>query len=80
MQSVWTQIKIYRKKVNLKKKKKQHTPKNMKKYSNYSNKNVKNYGLPGIGGIRTHNLDILELEFFAGFGESLSNPWAIWAY
>ena len=52
----------------------------MKTYSNYSNKNVKKYGLPGIGGIRTHNLDILELEFFAGFGESLSNPWAIWAY
>ena len=34
----------------------------MKKYSNYSNENVKKYELPGIGGIRTHNLDILELE------------------
>ena len=54
-------------------------PKNMKDYSYYSNKkSKKKYGLSGIGGIRTHNLDIL--EFFAGFGESLFNPWAIWAY
>ena len=54
-------------------------PKNMKNYSYYSNKkSKKKYGLSGIGGIRTHNLDIL--EFFAGFGESLFNPWAIWAY
>ena len=75
MQSVWTQIRNFEKS--------QHTPKkkNMKKYSNYSNKYVKKiYGLSGIGGIRTHNLDILELEFFAGFGESLFNPWAIWAH
>ena len=39
---------------------------------------IKKYGLSGVGGIRTHNY--LELDFFAGFGESLFNPWAIWAY
>ena len=27
----------------------------------------KKYGLSGVGGIRTHNLDILEMQFFAGF-------------
>ena len=75
MQSVWTQIRIYRKKLILKK-----ASILQKTWKNTLIIQIKKYGLPGIGGIRTHNLDILELEFFAGFGESLSNPWAIWAY